>query len=356
MRRMRIKQWDMSDPDVIRGCHEVRQAAQHADDPDGPPLSERRLRVSLEGDRTGIPNEVWFTDGQADDGEAGDGEAGDGGPGDSGPGGIRGWYLLMLPDQENLDHAFVDVVVHPEHRRRGTGAALLRHAAGRAREHGRSALGGGALLESAGDAFAARMGAKPGLVEAIRVLDVGAVPPGLVSDLRADATAMAAGYSLVSWTGPVPEERLDGVARLMEAMNDAPWDYEDETWDAERVRTRINDRLARVGIRRYTVAAVSDETGELAAFSVLFVDPPHPEWGFQGDTGVLRHHRGHRLGMLVKTAMLEWLSTAEPQLRRIGTGNAASNSYMISINERLGFTVHAFARSHDLPVAAILGD
>jgi len=348
---MRIKQWDMSDPDVIRGCHEVRQAAQRADDPDGPPRSERRLRVSFEGDRTGIPNEVWFTDGQAGDNEAGDREAGDGGPG-----AIRGWYLLELPDKENLDHAFVNVVVHPEHRRRGIGTALLRHAAERAREHGRSALGGDALLGSAGDAFATRTGAKPGIVAAIRVLDVGAVPPGLVSGLRADAAARAAGYSLVSWTGPVPEERLDGIARLMEAMNDAPWDYEDETWDAERVRTRINERLARAGTRRHTVAAVSDETGELAAFSVLLVDPEHPEWGLQGDTGVLRHHRGHRLGMLVKTAMLEWLATAEPRLRRIETDNAASNSYMISINEQLGFTVHGMARIHDLPVAAILGD
>jgi GNAT superfamily N-acetyltransferase len=347
MRRMRIKQWNMSDLDVIRGCHEVRQAAQRADDPDGPPLSERRLRVYLEGIRTGIPNEVWF----ADANEAGDGEAGDGGPG-----GIRGWYLLQLPDKENLDNAFVEVVVHPEHRRRGIGTALLRHAAERAREHGRSVLVGGALLESAGDAFATQTGAKPGIVEAIRVLDVGAVPPGLVSGLRADATAKAAGYSLVSWTGPVPEERLDGIARLMEAMNDAPWDYEDERWDAERVRTRINGRIARAGTRWYTVGAVSDKTGELAAFSVLIIDPQHPEWGLQGDTGVLRHHRGHRLGTLVKTAMLEWLATAEPRLRRIKTDNAASNNYMISINERLGFTVHGFARQHDLPVTAILGD
>jgi GNAT superfamily N-acetyltransferase len=356
MRRMRIKQWDMSDPDVIRECHEVRQAARRADDPDGPPQSERRLRVFLEGDRTGIPNEVWFTDGQARDNEAVDGEAVDGEAGDGGPGGIRGWYLLQLPDQENLDHAFVNVIVHPEHRRRGIGTALLRHAARRAREHGRSALGGETLLESAGDAFATRTGAKPGIVAAIRVLDVGAVPPGLVSGLRADAAAKAAGYSLVSWTGPVPEERLDGIARLMEAMNDAPLDYEDERWDAERVRTRINGRIARAGTRWYTVGAVSDKTGELAAFSVLIIDPQHPEWGLQGDTGVLRHHRGHRLGTLVKTAMLEWLATAEPRLRRIKTDNAASNNYMISINERLGFTVHGFARQHDLPVTAILGD
>ena len=348
---MRIEQWDRSDPGVVRGCNEVQEAAHQADDSDGAPLSERRLRVFLEGDGSGIPNEVWFTDG----GETGDGGPRDGGTGDGGPGGIRGWYLLELPDRENLDHAFINVVVHPVHRRRGIGTALLRHAARRAREHGRLALGGGVLLESAGEAFLRRAGAKPGTVEAIRILDVTAIPPGLVSGLRAEAAAKAAGYSLVSWTGPTPEERLDGYARLMEAMNDAPWDYEDERWDAQRVRTRINERLARTGARRYTIAAVRDETGELAAFSVVVVDPAYPQWGYQGGTGVLRHHRGHRLGMLVKTAMLEWLADAEPGLRRIETGNAGSNSYMIAINEQLGFTVHGLGTRHyDLPVDVAL--
>ena len=119
---------------------------------------------------------------------------------------------------------------------------------------------------------------------------------------------------------------------------------------------RLNDHLDRTGARRYTIAAASDETGELAAFSVLSVDPDHPDWGFQGDTGVLRHHRGHRLGMLVKAAMLEWLATAEPGLRRIETGNAATNKYMIAINEQLGFTLHGRTQAFDLPVAALLGD
>ena len=41
--------------------------------------------------------------------------------------------------------------------------------------------------------------------------------------------------------------------------------------------------------------------------------------------------------MLVKTAMLDWLATAEPTLARIATGNAAVNRYMIAINEALGY-------------------
>ena len=50
-----------------------------------------------------------------------------------------------------------------------------------------------------------------------------------------------------------------------------------------------------------------------------------------------RPHRGHRLGLLTKAAMLQWLAEAEPKVDRIVTGNAASNKHMIAVNETLGF-------------------
>jgi hypothetical protein len=69
------------------------------------------------------------------------------------------------------------------------------------------------------------------------------------------------------------------------------------------------------------------------------VDPAEPEWGLQDLTAVARPHRGHRLGLLVKVAMLELLADREPQLARIFTGNADSNEHMIAINNDLGFGV-----------------
>ena len=39
--------------------------------------------------------------------------------------------------------------------------------------------------------------------------------------------------------------------------------------------------------------------------------------------------------------MVTWLRSSEPQLHRLDTGNAASNSYMIGINELLGYQVLA---------------
>ena len=91
------------------------------------------------------------------------------------------------------------------------------------------------------------------------------------------------------------------------------------------------------GLRGYTVAAQHEATGELAAFTQIRIDPANPSWAYQGLTVVTRPHRGHRLGLLVKAAMLEWLAEAEPALERIGTGNAASNQHMIAVNETLGY-------------------
>jgi hypothetical protein len=118
-------------------------------------------------------------------------------------------------------------------------------------------------------------------------------------------------------------------------MNDAPGDFEDARWDARRVREQTNARIEEYGKRRYTIAAVHDATGQMAALTELSVDPGCPQWGEQHRTAVARPHRGHRLGLLLKATMLEWLATAEPALRMIQTGNAST--YMIAINEQLGF-------------------
>jgi hypothetical protein len=92
-------------------------------------------------------------------------------------------------------------------------------------------------------------------------------------------------------------------------------------------------------VRTYGVVARHDATGELAALTEVGVDPADPGWGHQMLTGVTRQHRGHRLGLLVKTAMAQWLITAEPTVERVQTWNAESNRYMIAVNEALGYTI-----------------
>jgi GNAT superfamily N-acetyltransferase len=316
---MHIVRWDPSDTETARACHQVRQAAWAADDSLEPPESFGVFHVWLTGGWNCDPGEVWYV------------------PGESG--GVVAWCRLELPDLENLDRTFASPVVHPAARRGGIGTALLRHAGRRAAANGRVTLGGVALQNSPGELFARRMGASPTLVESRRVLDVAAMPAGRAASIRAEAARAAAGYSLVSWTGPTPTDRLGQVAAVYNAFADAPRSEgaEPEVWDARRIRERADGTLRAGAARGYTIAATCDATGEMAAITQVNIDPEHPEWGYQGLTAVTRPHRGHRLGLLVKAAMLEWLAETEPKIERIETGNASDNKYMIAVNEALGF-------------------
>ena len=61
---------------------------------------------------------------------------------------------------------------------------------------------------------------------------------------------------------------------------------------------------------------------------------------------------GHRLGLLVKVAVHQWLARAEPGLRSVFTWNAQDNAHMIAINERLGYQISGRFRSWELAIAS----
>ena len=333
---MRIEQWDTADEKTMLACYELNCAAHRIDDPVEPPMSAGTFRVYLTEGFDHHPGEVWVA---CDD-----------------AGTVTGFYRLDLPDLENTDRAFLGLVVDPAARRGGTGRELLRHGAGRAGGNGRTILDGVAVTGGAGEEFARAIGAKLSLAEVRRIQYLGKIAPGVIAGLRAEAERAATGYSLVSWTGEIPEELLAGTAEVFNAFNDAPHGegIEDEAWDAERVRERTGT-LQRLGLLRgYGIAALHDATGEMAGFTAVLVDPECPQWGFQQLTAVVRGHRGRRLGLLVKTAMLGLLADAEPQLEWIATGNAAENAHMIAVNEQLGYEVVPPGwNSYEIPVADV---
>ena len=335
---MRIERWDPADETTALGCYEVHRAANLVDEPIEPPMSAATFGLFLREGFGKTPGETWV----ASDAD----------------GGIVGFYRMHLWDLENLDRASIGPVVHPAVRRRGFGRALLRHEAERAAANGRSVLSGVVVTGSAGATFAQALDAKLEIDEVRRVQYLDKIAPSLVGALRQEAERAATGYSLVNWTGPTPEEYAGPLANVMNAYADAPRgeDVEPEEWDAERVRER-EDLWIRAGVMRgYGVAALHDATGEMAASTALAVDPEFPEWAFQQLTAVTRPHRGHRLGLLVKTAMLELLASAEPQLKYVATGNAAANEHMIAVNERLGYeVVDPGWQWYEMPVADILG-
>jgi GNAT superfamily N-acetyltransferase len=335
---MRIEPWDPTDETTALGCYEVHRAANAADEPLEPPMSAGTFGLYLRHGFGNTPGETWV----ASDAD----------------GGIVGFYRMHLWDLENRDRASIGPVVHPAVRRRGFGRALLRHEAERASANGRSVLSGVVVAGSAGATFAQEFGAKLELDEVRRVQYLDKIAPTLIESLRQQAGQAAIGYSLVNWTGSVPEEFLTPLANVMNAYADAPRGegVEPEDWDAERVRER-EDYWVRAGVLRgYGVAALHDGTGEMAAYTAVAVDPDAPEWGYQQLTAVTRPHRGHRLGLLVKTGMLELLAEAEPRLKYISTGNAAANDHMIAVNDQLGYeVVEPGWQWYEMPVADILG-
>jgi GNAT superfamily N-acetyltransferase len=334
---MQIERFDPeADPVRLQTCYQAYLASAPVDDPHCPPASLRVFTGWLACGWTEDHPEVWFT-----------GES---------PDQADGCYTATMPRRENRHLADVHPQVSPARRRTGIGTALLRHAAARAADLGRTTLAGQARDGSAGEAFARALGARRGIPEVRRLLDLAAVPAGTLARLRGEAERAALGYRVLSWGGTVPEEYLAQVAVVNAALADAPHDAgtQVQVWDADRVRAGQR-RVELQGRRRYVMAAQSAGHGEFAGLTELSVDPWAPDWGFQGLTAVTRPHRGHRLGLLLKVAMLDLVAEREPRLRWVITGNADANEHMIGINARLGFQVLDRWATWYLDVADVLG-
>jgi GNAT superfamily N-acetyltransferase len=263
------------------------------------------------------------------------------------------WGSIATSDYDNRDIAFLDVGVHPEHRRRGHGTALLDTLLAEARRRGRTNLVVEAWESEPGDAFATRHGFRRKLASINRRQLLSGVDLAEL-DRRHDAALQhAADYVLERWPCRTPDVRLDALAVLASAINDAPMDdldYEDEVYTAARMRA-YETAVAGRDQRLYRLVARHLPSGELAGQTVVVVPADDPTRGAQHDTTVARAHRGHRLGLVLKVGMMRWLAEAEPALEWIDTWNAESNDHMIGVNEVLGYRVMgrewAYQRSLD---------
>ena len=241
-----------------------------------------------------------------------------------------------LPTLDNLTAATVDVHVHPAHRRRGHGRAVVEQALALVRGLGRSRVffevpSGADGSEPVAQGLMDEIGAKPVLDDYRRLLDLTEHPPA--------RAAVPAGYRVVQWVDHAPEELLDGLAYLSGRMVlDAPMGemgYEPERWDAARYRDKEAAAVER-GRTRLASAVVHDD-GAVAGATDIGVNRARPEVAYQWDTIVDPEHRGHGLGMVLKTWNHAHLVERVPQVRHVNTWNAASNTFMIAVNDALGF-------------------
>lgn len=268
-----------------------------------------------------------------------------------------GMHRRPLHDGATESYGFVGVAL--QHRRQGIGSALVERITADARAAGSATLesfvqqpyddegellapeeGSGAVpANSPSTRFALRHGLR--LVQ-VHVGSTLAVPvdPEQLAQAEAEVPASAAAYELQTWQAPTPDDLLPGVALLRTRMaTDAPsggMAAAADPWDAQRV-AESEDALLRTRRGRLYAGAVERSTGTLVAFTEIDLPVIADAPADQQYTLVLREHRGHGLGTLVKVANLRQLATASPSTTQVKTFNADENAPMLRINRLLGF-------------------
>ena len=258
---------------------------------------------------------------------------------------------IDLPKRDNRDLIWLQILVHPDHRRQGHGTAVMTEVLRMAEQSGRHVLWVETLADDPGARkFAERFGFSYASHDARRRLRLADVDSDSVARLLAEAEAAAADYAVERIVPPVPDATLQQLVEVTAAINDAPMGtltFEDEVYDLGRLQD-IETARERKGHRSYRLVARHRETGEVGGHTQVVVCPHRPWLGLQADTAVSRAHRGHRLGLLLKIAMMHWLAEAEPQLEVLETWNNADNRFMVRVNELLGYRLSATYATYEL--------
>lgn len=252
---------------------------------------------------------------------------------------------LAMPLRENLGLALVNVVVHPECRRRGHGTLLHDALVAIARDAGRSTLIGesSSPLDGVdpGEAFLHHHGFAVAQTVHRNDLDLTTTAVGGENALG------TAAYVIETVVDDIPETWLEDRAHLQQRMStDVPVGelaLGEEDWDVERMRGEY-EATRSSGRRAIETVARHEESGRIIAFTQVQVPVDDPALAYQQDTLVLREHRGHGLGASLKAANQRALREASPQTRTLRTWNAVENAPMIAVNEALGYRTSATMR------------
>ena len=268
----------------------------------------------------------------------------------------RGLYETQTEGE--ADTAWILAQVLPEFRGRGIGTALSDRLEGMALADGkRKALVYTPILDVPGDRLPSPTGF--GSISAehrdVKFLQArgysfeqveraSRLPlPFLDADrLVAEAEARSGpDYAVHYWVGSTPERWLADIANLATRMStDAPsagLDEPEDPWTVERVR-EADERNTRMSPRTRVFAAIEHlPSATLAGFTQMSVPRQQHRAVDQYATIVLKEHRGHRLGMLLKVANLAHLERVAPGHLAVITFNAEENRHMLDVNEAVGF-------------------
>jgi len=214
------------------------------------------------------------------------------------------------------ENGFLNIRVHPDHRRRGIGSELYRTLRAHVLELGVGRASSMFDESPESVAFAHKRGWAEERAETLSSLDPRTVtqPPPPDVDLRP-----------VAELDPREVHRIDEEATRdlpsLVQIDEIPYDeWLDFVWD--------NPLFTREG----SYGAVVD--GHLAAISFLVANLEHGR-AFNMFTATAREYRGRGLALAVKLASTRW--AAELGITRLATTNDETNAPMLAVNRRLGY-------------------
>lgn len=329
---MALVRVDPDNAELVRVLAELLEAARQVDDPEAIPETVEDVghRVRYGWDMHPHQVDLYFPEGSEKP---------------------VGMLDSDLPTRDNLHLASVELTIHPAHRRQGHGSALFAETVRRTRAAGRTTLWmGGAQDDAGAQAFLARHGLVRASADARRRQVLAEVDQSEVDRLSTQAAAAAADYRLERLRAPSSEEVLGELLEVSAAINDAPMGeltFEDEVYDVQRLREQEQAQLLS-GHLVYRMVARHGQTRVVGGHTVVVFSPRQPTVAWQGDTAVSREHRGRRLGMVLKTAMMRWIAEEQPQVEVIETWNNVDNRFMIDVNEALGYRLNRVFTTYEL--------
>jgi GNAT superfamily N-acetyltransferase len=115
---------------------------------------------------------------------------------------------------------------------------------------------------------------------------------------------------------------------------------------------QIEKRFKDLGRKHLTYITVEHD-GEISGLTEMLYRPERDYIIEQLLTGVSDKHRGRGLGKWLKAVMLLRIREEFPNVKIVSTGNATTNTPMLSINDRLGFKVHKESITGQLTVESL---